>query len=46
MKPLLGEKIARHGVNVWLVNTGWSWGPYGVGTLMKISFTRVISPRR
>jgi phosphoenolpyruvate carboxykinase (ATP) len=39
---LLGEKIARHGVNVWLVNTGWSGGPYGVGARMKISFTRAM----
>ena len=28
---LLGEKIATHGVQCWLVNTGWSGGPYGVG---------------
>ncbi len=39
---LLGEKIARHGVNVWLVNTGWSGGPYGVGKRIKIAYTRAM----
>jgi len=38
----LGEKIARHDVRVWLVNTGWTGGPYGVGTRMKISHTRAM----
>lgn len=37
---LLGEKIARHNVNVWLVNTGWTGGPYGVGSRMKLGHTR------
>jgi phosphoenolpyruvate carboxykinase (ATP) len=37
---MLGEKIAKHQVNCWLVNTGWSGGAYGVGKRMKISFTR------
>ncbi len=39
---LLGEKIARHNVDVWLVNTGWSGGPYGVGQRMKIAYTRAM----
>ncbi len=39
---MLGDKIAQHGVCVWLVNTGWTGGPYGVGTRMKIAFTRAM----
>src|SRR3989441_4732097 len=39
---LLGDKIMRHKVNVWLVNTGWSGGPYGVGQRMKIGITRAL----
>jgi len=39
---LLGKKIAEHKVNCWLVNTGWSGGPYGVGSRMKISHTRAM----
>ena len=39
---MLGEKIARHRVRVWLVNTGWTGGPYGVGTRMKIAHTRAM----
>ncbi len=37
---LLEEKILKHGVQCWLVNTGWSGGPYGIGERMKISWTR------
>jgi len=37
---MLGEKIARHNARVWLVNTGWTGGPYGVGKRMKIAHTR------
>ena len=37
---LLGDKMRKHDVNVWLVNTGWSGGPYGVGQRMKLSYTR------
>ncbi|MFM8805457.1 MAG: phosphoenolpyruvate carboxykinase (ATP), partial [Planctomycetia bacterium] len=39
---LLAEKIERHRVNVWLVNTGWSGGAYGLGTRMKLPLTRAI----
>jgi len=37
---LLGEKIDKHEVNVYLVNTGWTGGPYGVGHRMSIKDTR------
>ena len=37
---LLGEKIDKHEVNVYLVNTGWSGGSYGVGKRMSIKATR------
>jgi phosphoenolpyruvate carboxykinase (ATP) len=37
---LLREKIAKHGAHVWLVNTGWTAGPYGVGHRMKLAHTR------
>lgn len=39
---LLGEKIETHGADIWLVNTGWSGGPYGVGHRMSIAHTRAI----
>ena len=39
---MLGEKIAQHEARVWLVNTGWSGGPYGVGRRMKIGHTRAM----
>jgi phosphoenolpyruvate carboxykinase (ATP) len=37
---MLGERLDRHGVPVWLVNTGWTGGPYGVGHRMVIQQTR------
>ncbi|MCH7825149.1 MAG: phosphoenolpyruvate carboxykinase (ATP), partial [Acidobacteria bacterium] len=39
---LLGSKIAEHDVDCWLVNTGWTGGPYGTGERMKIGFTRAM----
>ena len=39
---LLGDRIARHDVKVWLVNTGWTGGPFGVGTRMQIGHTRAM----
>ena len=39
---LLGDKIATHDVAVWLVNTGRSGGPYGVGHRMSIAYTRAM----
>ena len=39
---LLKVKIERHGAKVWLVNTGWTGGPYGVGTRMRLSHTRAM----
>ena len=39
---LLGEKIARHKVNVWLINTGWTGGPYGVGERIHLPYTRAM----
>ncbi|OWK72590.1 phosphoenolpyruvate carboxykinase (ATP) [Pedobacter sp. AJM] len=39
---LLGEKMEKENVNVWLVNTGWSGGPYGIGKRIKLSYTRAI----
>jgi phosphoenolpyruvate carboxykinase (ATP) len=37
---LLGEKLQRYGSQVWLVNTGWTGGPYGVGERMALPATR------
>ncbi len=37
---LLEEKIARHQVQVWLINTGWLGGPYGVGNRIEIGLSR------
>ena len=39
---LLGQRLAEHGTKVWLVNTGWSGGPYGVGDRIKIPHTRAM----
>ncbi len=39
---MLGKKMKESKVNVWLVNTGWSGGAYGVGSRMKLSYTRAM----
>jgi phosphoenolpyruvate carboxykinase (ATP) len=39
---LLGERLRRHRVRVWLVNTGWTGGPYGVGHRIPIQYTRAM----
>jgi phosphoenolpyruvate carboxykinase (ATP) len=39
---LLGKKLKETNVNVWLVNTGWSGGAYGVGSRIKLSYTRAL----
>ncbi len=39
---MLAEKVRRHDVPVWLVNTGWSGGPYGKGERISIAYTRSI----
>jgi phosphoenolpyruvate carboxykinase (ATP) len=39
---LLGEKLKKHKVNVWLLNTGWVSGSYGVGSRIKLSYTRAL----
>ncbi|MFN8247124.1 MAG: phosphoenolpyruvate carboxykinase (ATP) [Ferruginibacter sp.] len=39
---MLGEKMRKHDVNVWMINTGWSGGPYGVGQRMKLPYTRAM----
>jgi phosphoenolpyruvate carboxykinase (ATP) len=39
---MLSKKMKETGVDVWLVNTGWTGGPYGVGTRMKLKYTRAM----
>ena len=39
---ILGEKIKKHNVNCWLVNTGWIGGPYGTGKRISIKHTRAL----
>jgi len=39
---MLSAKMKEAGVNVWMVNTGWTGGPYGVGTRMKLKYTRAM----
>jgi phosphoenolpyruvate carboxykinase (ATP) len=39
---LLGEKIRDHDVQVWLLNTGWTGGPFGVGKRFSLPYTRAM----
>lgn len=39
---MLGDKIRRHQSSVYLINTGWTGGPYGVGNRMKLAYTRAM----
>ncbi len=39
---MLSKKMKASGVDVWLINTGWTGGPYGVGTRMKLKYTRAM----
>ena len=39
---MLGDRLDKYGTQVYLVNTGWSGGPYGVGSRMKLKYTRAM----
>ncbi len=39
---LFGEKMEAYETNVWLINTGWTGGPYGTGSRMKLAYTRAM----
>lgn len=39
---MLGKKITNHGTRVYLINTGWTGGPYGVGRRMNLTYTRAM----
>ncbi|MEI9810325.1 MAG: phosphoenolpyruvate carboxykinase (ATP) [Bacteroidota bacterium] len=39
---MLGDKMQKNKVNVWMINTGWTGGPYGVGNRMKLKYTRAM----
>lgn len=39
---LLGKKLDEHDVKVWLINTGWSGGPFGIGSRTKLKYTRAM----
>ncbi len=39
---MLSKKMQEANVNVWLINTGWTGGPYGVGSRMKLKYTRAM----
>ncbi len=37
---MLADRVKKHDANVWLLNTGWTGGPYGTGTRFKLAYTR------
>ncbi|HRO71816.1 MAG TPA: phosphoenolpyruvate carboxykinase (ATP), partial [Chitinophagaceae bacterium] len=39
---MLGKKMLQNKVNVWMINTGWTGGPYGIGSRMKLKYTRAM----
>ncbi|HNA95367.1 MAG TPA: phosphoenolpyruvate carboxykinase (ATP), partial [Saprospiraceae bacterium] len=39
---MLGKKMKNHNVNIWLVNTGWTGGEYGVGNRISLKYTRAM----
>ncbi|MFT7150916.1 MAG: phosphoenolpyruvate carboxykinase (ATP) [Nonlabens sp.] len=39
---MLGKKMEENAVNVWLINTGWTGGPYGIGSRIKLKYTRAM----
>ena len=39
---MLSAKMKKSGVNVWLINTGWTGGPYGIGKRMELKYTRAM----
>ena len=39
---MLADRVKKHGSDVWLLNTGWSGGPYGVGKRFKLAYTRAM----
>jgi phosphoenolpyruvate carboxykinase (ATP) len=39
---LLGERLAKHKANVWLINTGWTGGPFGIGERIRLGYTRAM----
>ena len=39
---MLGKKMKEHNVNIWMINTGWSGGPYGIGQRMNLKYTRAM----
>ncbi|MFM2338371.1 MAG: hypothetical protein RL115_1564 [Bacteroidota bacterium] len=39
---MLGKKMQAHNVNVWMINTGWTGGPYGIGNRIQLKYTRAM----